>query len=86
MKQERTVVICRGGFFGGVGGGQGRHSGEITRLPGLSLLLALPLAPRGHSWESNSEPPWGGGVLPTGMCRWIGYAFCPFCPKQGIQF
>ena len=85
MKRERTVVIWRGGVFLRVGR-QGRHSSEITRLPGLSLLLALPLAPRGHSWESNSGPLWGGGVLPTGMCRWIGYAFCPFCPKQGIQF
>ena len=65
MKRERTAVIWRGGFFGGGAGGggerQGRHSGEITRLPRLSLLLALPLAPRGHSWESNSEPLWGGG-------------------------
>ena len=64
MKRERTAVIWRGGFWGGAGGGgerQGRHSGEITRLPRLSLLLALPLAPRGHSWESNSEPLWGGG-------------------------
>ena len=64
MKRERTVVTWRGGFF--FWGGQGRHSGEITRLPGLSLLLALPLAPRGHSWESNSEPPWGGGGTPNG--------------------
>ena len=41
MKRERKVVIWRGGFFGGRGGGgrQGRHSSEITRLPGLSLLL-----------------------------------------------
>ena len=68
MKRERTVVIWRGGVFlrvgGGGGGRQGRHSGEITRLPGLSLLLALPLAPRGHSWESNSGPLWGGRGTP----------------------
>ena len=60
MKRERTVVFFFGGGGGGGEGRQGRRSGEITRLPGLSLLLALPLTPRGHSWESNSEPSWGG--------------------------
>ena len=38
--------------------------------------------------RSLTSPP--GWVLPymtyTGMCRWTRCGFCPFCPKQGIQF
>ena len=39
---------------------------------------------------TNTAKRGGGvvGVLPyvtyTGMCRWTGYGFWPFCPEQGI--
>ena len=30
--------------------------------------------------ERNAAGNWGN----TGMCRWTGYGFWPFCPKHGM--